>query len=154
VFKAAGFLSDDPNVGQPTEPLTVYRGASPFASRGVSWTTDLYVALRFAQRALDHDYRFHKEHGVPPHIHRAVVQPKHVLAMFNNLVERESEVVVNPYGRWQLEIMNDVSESLSSWVMKKVRVRVVGAPMDKLRAQLEQMTPDALNKLQAQLGVR
>jgi hypothetical protein len=108
-FKAAAFFSDDPSVCRPTEPLTLYRGASPCDARGLSWTVDRALARDYARGVLSWNREYHERHGVPAHVYRAVVQPNHVLAMFNRFAwPGASEVVVNPYGRWQLVIIEDV----------------------------------------------
>jgi hypothetical protein len=101
IFVKTGFVSDDPAILLPTEPLTVYRGVGGDAhflsgKYGLSWTTDPNVAHWFANR-------FAILHG-PGAVYTAEVEPKHVLGMFNGC--QESEVVVDPWRNLQ-EYLDD-----------------------------------------------
>lgn len=88
-FRRAGFVSDDPAVQRPTEPITVWRGTQTCRSadgRGVSWTTDRDKARWFAARfAIDE----------PGWVWEATVPPSGVLGMFTD--RGEEEVVVSPW---------------------------------------------------------
>lgn len=46
----AGFCSDEDDVTPPTDPITVYRGATPRFKRGLAWTADIDKARWFARR--------------------------------------------------------------------------------------------------------
>src|SRR5258705_3184552 len=61
LFRLAGYTHDGQPAVPPTEPLTVYRGCTPEGRKGMSWTSDLAIARRFAHgqlrgRALGHAY--------------------------------------------------------------------------------------------------
>ena len=80
MFKAVGFVSDGPS--QPTEDLTIYRGAAKGYERRMSWTTDLARAAKF--RRTDGD------------VWKATVPPEAVLGRVENVREGEAEVIVHP----------------------------------------------------------
>lgn len=71
---------------QPTELVTVWRGAALDRGRGMSWTVHRECAAEFAEAA--------SRLGFEAGVFRAVVSPRAVLACFGD--EREQEVVVNP----------------------------------------------------------
>jgi hypothetical protein len=50
LFSQSGFVADPPR-DAPTEPLRVWRGASPRRMRGMAWTTEPTIAEEFAARA-------------------------------------------------------------------------------------------------------
>ncbi len=52
LFRAAGFVTDDDDRPASTGPVTAYRGATWGRRRGMSWTTDLARARRFAGAGL------------------------------------------------------------------------------------------------------
>jgi ADP-ribose pyrophosphatase YjhB (NUDIX family) len=92
----------------PAAPLTLYRGTAPARRCGMSWTTDVEVALRFAAAST---WR-----GEDGRVWVATVQPRHVLATlarvgvsagrevqtalgtFDRALANENEVVVDPLG--------------------------------------------------------
>lgn len=80
LFYDLGFVSDQPDLLLPEEPLVVYRGGE---ANGIAWTESLETARWFARRF--------QENGP---VYRAVVSPESILARF---WERgEKEVVVDP----------------------------------------------------------
>jgi hypothetical protein len=96
LFKAAGFISAgyeksenayELHWDQPTEPVTVWRGAALDRGRGMSWTLHRGCAADFAEAAA--------RLGFDAGVFRAVVPPRAVLACFGD--EREQEIVVNPH---------------------------------------------------------
>jgi hypothetical protein len=110
MFKAAGFLSQtketqvhhpdgsvtavEPlfeitlHTGQPTGPLTVWRGASlESGGRGMSWSEYRECAAKFAGDPADL--------GIESGIFEATIPGRAVLAIFGD--HREQEIVVNPY---------------------------------------------------------
>ncbi len=96
IFTHAGFISDDGSA-QPTQTLTLYRGAGQRQCRGMSWTRSLTMARWFAKRIV---------HRQPGFVWCANVPPQGVLAIFNKQRtglpgqegkgKGETEVVVNP----------------------------------------------------------
>ena len=88
MFRAAGFLSDNPTITTPPpEGLTIYRGCHPQYRLGLSWTTDQVKARWFAQRFGS---------IINTQLYRAQVSGRRILAMFGG--RKEAEVVVNPRG--------------------------------------------------------
>ena len=91
MFRDAGFVTDDAEraIAVRRRSLTVWRGATPRYSKGMSWTLDIDQARWFAHRELT---VFGYDDAA---VFKAKVPRPHVLAMF---FERraESEVVVNP----------------------------------------------------------
>jgi len=75
MFRRAGFLSD--GQPKPKRPLVLYRGCTPNGRRGMSWTTEQFIAEKFA------DYWIDVEHcqDTPGHVYRTTVKPRDVLAM-------------------------------------------------------------------------
>ncbi len=88
LFRAAGFLSDDPDTLAPTETMDIYRGAWWGARRRMSWTLDAYTALQFAKR-------INFATGRPTHVFRTRIEPDGVLAILKRQ-RNEAEVVVDP----------------------------------------------------------
>ena len=90
MFRRAGFVSER-GAPAPTEPLTVYRGATWGRRRGMAWTTDEAMAEWFASR-----WR-----GVTDgetYVFTVNVEPAAVLAFCDADDGRgESEVVVDPF---------------------------------------------------------
>jgi hypothetical protein len=102
MFKASGFffgsvqvIRNDERIvpafehleAQPTEPLTIWRGAGlAHAGRGMSWTAHRNCAVHFAERYA----AYRGDQGV----WKATVPPVAVLALFGD--EREQEVVIDP----------------------------------------------------------
>lgn len=86
-FDQAGWLSDDDSA-QPTEPLTLYRGATPEHQYGMSWTADPERARWFAKR-------FSSPHS-PGYIYRRTFAPREILARFTGRNEDEYVVWIDP----------------------------------------------------------
>jgi hypothetical protein len=97
LFKAAGFVTDGP--ARPAEPITIYRGADYTRVRQLAWTTDLDTAAWFAwiicERREQWGTDLAAEPWFAPAVWEATVEPRHVLAMFNERLEHE--IVVSPY---------------------------------------------------------
>jgi hypothetical protein len=87
MFKSTGFVTDNEWSTPPTEPLTLYRGHGLGRMRGLAWTNNRNIALRFARRHI-------QSTGQPGFLSAARVPPHAVLAMLAN--RTESEFVVNP----------------------------------------------------------
>ena len=76
MFRCAGFLSDDYEAApKPTRPLTVYRGCTPTGRRGMSWTTERWIAEQFADKWVELGQA--TTYG---HVYKARVAPGNVLA--------------------------------------------------------------------------
>jgi hypothetical protein len=82
LFRRAGYVSD--GQPEPAQVLMVYRGKlAATGDPGISWTTDLQIARRYAQGyAIVGDTR----------VMRATAPPAAILARF----QRDAEVVVTP----------------------------------------------------------
>ncbi len=91
IFREAGFVSDPPDLRPPSEPLTVYRGATFGRRRGMSWTLDLDRARWFASRS---SLLTGRPVGM---VFRSSIPPESVLAIMTG-GRREAEVVVDPVG--------------------------------------------------------
>jgi hypothetical protein len=94
LFRAAGYVTDEADLPLPTEPITVFRGASIHdRGRGMAWTEDVGVAITFAQTGA-------RRSGTIGRVFRSIVPPRHVLARFGS--RKEAEVVVSPswLARW------------------------------------------------------
>jgi hypothetical protein len=88
LFRTAGYTHDGQPATPPANPITVYRGCTPEGQRGMSWTSDLAMAQRFARdgirgRAVGHVYAFD-------------APPEAVLAFIHQTGREESEYVVDP----------------------------------------------------------
>ncbi len=87
-FDETGFVSDTGRPA-PSEPVTVWRGASlASGGRGFSWTFDMEKARWFAHR----EVRFGRG---PAGVYEAVVPPRWVLAQIEG-GRGEAEVIVDP----------------------------------------------------------
>lgn len=86
IFDLAGFCVDGVPAERPTEPLTLYRGATESRRRLWSWTDDLKVAQKFTQNPT----------RGPGSVWRAVVRPNRLLARQTG--RSESEWVVDTRG--------------------------------------------------------
>jgi len=91
MFRDAGFVTDNAQrvIAARRRSLTVWRGAAPRHSKGMSWTLDIDQARWFAHRELT---VFGYDDAA---VFKAKVPRPHVLAMFFEK-RAESEVVVNP----------------------------------------------------------
>lgn len=89
LFEEVGYLHNSKRAPKerPTEPLTLYRGATRDRQMGLSWTADLERAIWFAQR-------FHEASGFESaYVYEAVVMPDALLAYFNEARGEEEYVV-------------------------------------------------------------
>jgi hypothetical protein len=86
-WRKAGFCSDTEDVGAPTGPVVVYRGASPKFKRGLAWTDDLDKARWFARRFPKSD------HFAAGRVYEATATPDRVYARI--LGRGEDEWVVD-----------------------------------------------------------
>jgi hypothetical protein len=66
-FKQVGFVSDDPNIKKPQQPLTIYRGAVKHKRKGMSWTQNKELAVWFANRFDNNSSR--------GYLYQAIVEP-------------------------------------------------------------------------------
>jgi hypothetical protein len=88
-FEETGFVSDS-GCEKPSEPVTVYRGASiASAGRGMSWTFEIDRARWFAERELL------VGHG-PAGVYEVVVPPTYLLAIVERERPGEAEAIVDP----------------------------------------------------------
>lgn len=89
LFRANGFAYEGEPAKRQTEPLTLFRGATETTKRGMSWTTDLNVARRFAYDQIS---------GRPVgHVYTTSVAPQWLLAYINE-GHSECEWVVDSSG--------------------------------------------------------
>ncbi len=92
-FKQTGFISDNPDIKKPLQPLTIYRGAAKHKKKGMSWTQDKELAVWFANRfkAIGKSYLYTTD-----------IEPDYILAIITGETDLcrsgESEVIVNPEG--------------------------------------------------------
>lgn len=87
MFTTAGYTHNRQPASLPTEPVTVYRGSVPKGRFGMSWTSDLELAQKFASgtmygRTQGHVYMFHA--------------PPAALLAFVGEDRGENEYVINP----------------------------------------------------------
>jgi hypothetical protein len=87
LFRAAGYTNDGRPAATPTEPVTVYRGCAPDGWEGMSWTSDLAVARRFAHGRL--------RGRAAGHVYALDAKPGTVLAYIHEIGRRESEYVID-----------------------------------------------------------
>lgn len=85
LFDEVGFAVDGKPAPAPTEPLTLFRGATEAGKEGMSWTTDRAVAERFASGMVMRE---------PGQVWTATVPPHALLANING--REEAEWVVQP----------------------------------------------------------
>lgn len=86
-FRSAGYTHDGQLVGPPTEPITVYRGCTPEGRKGMSWTSDLAIARRFAHGQL---------RGRPlGHVYALDITPDKLLGYIHETGRNESEYVID-----------------------------------------------------------
>jgi hypothetical protein len=102
-FTRIGYTHDGQPAERPTEPVTLFRGCVPDpvvdqetgqrragGRFGMSWTTDLELARRFAYDGL---------RGRPEgNVYTTRLEPQHLLAYLGPSERDESEFVVNPVG--------------------------------------------------------
>ena len=94
LFAHLGFVSDQPDLVLPDEPLEIYRGGLP---NGIAWSEDVDTARWFASR-----WR-----GAEP-VYSALALPENILGRF---WERgEQEVVVDPRTLCNVELLEPVGE--------------------------------------------
>lgn len=90
MFRTTGFVCDDPDRGQPNEPLRAYRGTTWGRRRGMAWTEDPDQAAWFAARW----NTWGTGHAI---VFETTVDPAAVLALIGMPDGgNESEVVVDP----------------------------------------------------------
>lgn len=121
LFRRTGFVSDWAECPHPAEPLQVYRGATrptTDSAHGMSWTTDLATAIRFAHRhdhlaseavvaltiasavSMNGPMDTEQESAVreslsrEPTVYSATIPPEGILARFYD--QNEEEVLVDP----------------------------------------------------------
>lgn len=88
IFGQAGYTVDGISAILPDSPLTLYRGAPEGHRCGMSWTSDVQTAERFAFGGLRG-----RQAG---NVWEATVEPSRLLACIND--RKESEYVVRPEG--------------------------------------------------------
>lgn len=88
-FEEAGYTHNGKPTPRPVEPVTVYRGCSHDARHGMSWTTDLGLAKRFASGEM-------WAYSMKGNIYIATVEPLHLLAYIHEEGRGEAEYVVDP----------------------------------------------------------
>lgn len=86
-FRTAGYTHDGQPATPPADPIAVYRGCTPEGRTGMSWTSDLAMARRFAhdgmrRRAVGHVYAFD-------------APPEALLAYIQETGREESEYVID-----------------------------------------------------------
>lgn len=87
-FKLAGYTYNGQPAEPPTEPVGIYRGATYEGRFGMSWTTDIETARKFA---------FEGMRGRPRGaVCAATVEPAGLLAYIDEKRPGEAEFVVNP----------------------------------------------------------
>lgn len=89
LFRLNGFTHLGEPAQRPSEPVTVYRGCTPEHRLGMSWSTEVLVARRFANQGMSS-----RPHGV---VYVARVDPNYLLAFIEEGHE-EYEWVVDPAG--------------------------------------------------------
>ena len=99
MFRGSGFISDPVGLDQPTEPVTVWRGAKLHGWRRLAWSLDERTAAWFAWRISQIGG------GDEGHLFTATVAPEHVLARTD--ARNEAEVIVDPAG---LELGRNVTQ--------------------------------------------
>lgn len=89
LFDEAGYTHDGLPADRPSQPVTVYRGCSPEARFGMSWTTDLDLARRFASGQL-------WAYPIPGDVYVFTAAPVSLLAFIHESDRKESEYVIEP----------------------------------------------------------
>jgi hypothetical protein len=120
MFKAAGFLSD--TITKPTRQRVLYRGCTPEGRRGMSWTTERWVAEKFA------DYWFERGQAQKPgHVYKTVAGPRDVLAAIYGKEKVQltlngvtKEVRVKPEFEWIVD-----ARSLPITLMETAKARLI-----------------------------
>lgn len=88
LFTEGGYTNDGESAAPPTEPVTLYRGAVPKRWFGISWTSNLELAQRFASTM---------NGRLPGHVYVFQAPPDALLAFIGKRIGRdESEYVINP----------------------------------------------------------
>ncbi|GAS90489.1 hypothetical protein [Mycolicibacterium brisbanense] len=91
LFVANGYSHDGEKADRPTESVVLYRGCTHEGRFGMSWTSDVEMARRFAYGGL--------RGRAQGQVYTAVVAPEHLLAYIGERSGRgESEYVVDPSG--------------------------------------------------------
>ncbi|BBY52933.1 hypothetical protein H7J07_00455 [Mycobacterium koreense] len=88
-FEEAGYTHNGKPAPRPVEPVTVYRGCSHDARHGMSWTTDLDMAKRFASGEM-------WAYPIKGNVYIATIEPTHLLAYVDKERRGEAEYVVDP----------------------------------------------------------
>ncbi len=92
-FSQTGFISDNPDIKKPLQPLTIYRGAMKHKRKGMSWTQDIELAAWFANRIINNGKGY---------LYTTDIEPDYILAIITGKTDLcrsgESEVIVNPEG--------------------------------------------------------
>lgn len=90
MFDEAGYTHDGEPAEPPAKPVTVYRGCSTDARFGMSWTTDVELARRFASGTM---YAY----PIPGQVYVFTAPPVSLLAFIHESGRRESEYVIEPH---------------------------------------------------------
>jgi len=88
LFRAVGYREDDQPAARPTEPLVLYRGATPEDRAAWSWTENPDAAAQYAS-----GWWVQADLGL---VWRATVAPEHLLARI--IYQRYSEYIVDTDG--------------------------------------------------------
>jgi hypothetical protein len=93
MFQKTGFLSD----GTPRpKRTTLYRGCTPIGRRGMSWSTELWSAEKFA----DHWYDRNQAKR-PGNVYKARVRPRHILAVMPEKKVLATKLKIRPDGSFK-----------------------------------------------------
>lgn len=85
-FQRNGYSHDGHAADRPAKPVVLYRGCARAARFGMSWTSDVEMARRFAYGGL--------RGREPGQVYTATVAPEHLLAYIGDRSRGESEYVV------------------------------------------------------------
>lgn len=104
-----GWITDGPK--RPTESLTIYTGNTVKNGPWIDWTTDVDVAIRFANMALS---------GIEVGYWTSNIRPDLILGRFDN--RGESEVVIDidlldaglPTKTWEVQDVSEIFKDLST----------------------------------------
>lgn len=101
IFRRTGYVSDH-GCALPKNQIALFRGAGSTRAVGMSWTSQLSIAVWFAWRSSSKES--------PGHVLRVVVAPEDVLACCHT-GRQEAEVIIRPVGKWRQRV--DLIESVA-----------------------------------------
>ncbi len=126
MFRAAGFLSD--GIANPTRRRILYRACTREGRRGMSWTSERWIAEDFADKWFE--LSLSQKRG---HVYRTVAGPEHVLAAIHGRLFRPEREFIIDAGSLPISLVETAKARVARLETEEARAgrrfqRLVSAP--------------------------